>query len=195
MPRNPGPILLASLLALGALAPAPALHAFETVYTASGRQDPFGPNGASARAIALGGAYVGVSDDASALFWNPAGLSLLTQTEIALHHLSGLASIQQDTFALAVNAKRAGCDNVAAAASARRLRHPSPRLGGERMGEGRGRRPCCILTSRRQRGHSLRPSPCLSPRRRRAPLSPFTGRGRVRGLGGWPRGGRDVGLP
>ena len=35
--------------------------------------------GAGNRALALGGAYAGIADDASATIWNPAGLGLLTR--------------------------------------------------------------------------------------------------------------------
>ena len=108
MSRLPVSTSLTKLLVLAALALAPRLQAVESVYTASTRQDPLGPAGASARAIGLGSAYVGVSDDASALFWNPAGLTQLAQPEVALHHLSGLAGIQQDTFAAAFPTRKAG---------------------------------------------------------------------------------------
>jgi long-subunit fatty acid transport protein len=38
--------------------------------------------GIGLRALAMGNAYAGVSDDYSALYWNPAGLALLESTEI-----------------------------------------------------------------------------------------------------------------
>jgi tetratricopeptide (TPR) repeat protein len=38
------------------------------------------------RAFSLGGAFVGVADDASALFWNPAGLQNVSQHEILAGH-------------------------------------------------------------------------------------------------------------
>ncbi len=46
-------------------------------------QVPVGP-----RAIALGGAYSAIADDASALFWNPAGLVGVGHQEFALSHAS-----------------------------------------------------------------------------------------------------------
>src|SRR5581483_1404764 len=52
----------------------------------------------SARDLALGSAFVGVGDDASALFFNPAGLSSLKSPEIALHHNSYLAGTFQETL-------------------------------------------------------------------------------------------------
>lgn len=48
---------------------------------------PFqGPPGA--RALALGGAFIGVADDATAAESNPAGLTILTRPELSLHVLS-----------------------------------------------------------------------------------------------------------
>jgi tetratricopeptide (TPR) repeat protein len=40
--------------------------------------------GVGNRASSLGGAYAGVADDASALYWNPAGLNQLTASEVLL---------------------------------------------------------------------------------------------------------------
>ena len=40
--------------------------------------------GVGARAMGLGGAFVAVADDASAVFWNPAGLTAMDRTQIFL---------------------------------------------------------------------------------------------------------------
>ena len=40
--------------------------------------------GIGARAMSMGGAFTAVADDASAVFWNPAGLSQLTDNQIFL---------------------------------------------------------------------------------------------------------------
>jgi len=40
--------------------------------------------GIGARAIGLGGAFVSIADDASATFWNPAGLSHITSNRLLL---------------------------------------------------------------------------------------------------------------
>jgi hypothetical protein len=40
-------------------------------------------NGIGARALAMGGAFVAVADDATAVCWNPAGLAQLTDTRLA----------------------------------------------------------------------------------------------------------------
>ncbi len=44
--------------------------------------------GAGNRALAMGGAYVALSDDASALSWNPGGLGLVSRREVQIDHLS-----------------------------------------------------------------------------------------------------------
>lgn len=44
--------------------------------------------GAGNRALAMGGAFAGVADDASASIWNPAGLGLLQQRELQVSHAS-----------------------------------------------------------------------------------------------------------
>lgn len=51
--------------------------------------------GVGARALALGEAYAGIADDATAIYWNPAGLGQVDRIEIALMHAirpSGLGS-------------------------------------------------------------------------------------------------------
>lgn len=50
--------------------------------------------GVGARAIALGGAFVGMADDGSAFYWNPAGLSLLKSLEFDFMHASAFGSIR-----------------------------------------------------------------------------------------------------
>lgn len=53
----------------------------------SGRESLFS-YGAGARALAMGGAFAAMADDASATYWNPAGLSLLEYRELSLMHVS-----------------------------------------------------------------------------------------------------------
>ncbi len=51
--------------------------------------------GVGARAMGLGGAFVGIADDATASYWNPAGLALVENVEASLMHsvrASGLGS-------------------------------------------------------------------------------------------------------
>ena len=47
--------------------------------------------GVGSRAIAMGGAFVATADDATAIFWNPAGLAKLEHNEVALVHTEWLA--------------------------------------------------------------------------------------------------------
>jgi len=47
-----------------------------------GRPGAFLSYGAGARSLAMGKTFVGVADDASATYWNPAGLGFLTQKEL-----------------------------------------------------------------------------------------------------------------
>ncbi len=46
-----------------------------------------------ARALGMGGAFVGIADDATAMFWNPAGLARATQAEVLVNHAAWLADI------------------------------------------------------------------------------------------------------
>ncbi|MEX1139590.1 MAG: PorV/PorQ family protein, partial [Bacteroidota bacterium] len=46
-----------------------------------------------ARALAMGGAFAAVADDASAIYWNPAGISGITQNEAILSHSRWIAGI------------------------------------------------------------------------------------------------------
>lgn len=60
--------------------------------------------GAGARAVAMGDAFVAIANDASALYWNPAGISRLGQFDAVLVHNEWLAGINFDyaglTFSL-----------------------------------------------------------------------------------------------
>ncbi|MBI4777843.1 PorV/PorQ family protein, partial [Candidatus Desantisbacteria bacterium] len=55
--------------------------------------------GVGARAAAMGEAFCGLSDDISAIYWNPAGLSQLTQTEIMTTHHSYFQGINSEYLA------------------------------------------------------------------------------------------------
>jgi len=48
------------------------------------------------RALAMGGAFVAVADDATALYWNPGGLSRLPRTMTTLTHTEWIADISFD---------------------------------------------------------------------------------------------------
>jgi long-subunit fatty acid transport protein len=52
--------------------------------------------GVGARATALGDAFVAISDDASALYWNAAGLAQFKESEIIISHSAWLVDINHD---------------------------------------------------------------------------------------------------
>ena len=59
--------------------------------------------GVGARALGLGGAFVGVADDVTASFWNPAGLAQLNRKELSLMHAETFGSfLNQDFVAFAL---------------------------------------------------------------------------------------------
>lgn len=58
--------------------------------------------GVSARAMGMGEAFLGVADDASVLYYNPAALSLLGQKEIILTHIDYPADINYEFAGLAI---------------------------------------------------------------------------------------------
>src|SRR3989339_2125961 len=55
--------------------------------------------GTSARAISMGGAYVGVADDANAISYNPAGLSQLNRNELTAQHTEWISDVKHDFLA------------------------------------------------------------------------------------------------
>ena len=59
--------------------------------------------GAGARALGMGSAFVAISDDATALYWNVAGLSQLQSVEVQAQHAEQFGgSVNHDFVALAV---------------------------------------------------------------------------------------------
>jgi hypothetical protein len=57
---------------------------------------PFLEIGVGSRAIGMGGAFVATANDASALYWNPAGIARLRNGQVLLMHAKWLADIQFD---------------------------------------------------------------------------------------------------
>ena len=54
---------------------------------------------AGARAVSMGGAFVAVDNDATAIYWNPSGIARLPQTEVVFIHTKWLADINFDFVA------------------------------------------------------------------------------------------------
>ncbi len=52
--------------------------------------------GVGGRATAMGDAFIAVADDASALYWNPAGLAFAKENEVMFSHNSWVADISQE---------------------------------------------------------------------------------------------------
>jgi len=64
--------------------------------------------GLGGRAVAMGGAFVGLADDAGAVYWNPAGLAGVDRTELSFMHLTWLQDIAYEYFALVWPVKKRG---------------------------------------------------------------------------------------
>ena len=54
--------------------------------------------GVGARALGMGGAYVAIADDGSAVYWNPAGLSQLQKREVSFMHASRFSGLVHVNF-------------------------------------------------------------------------------------------------
>lgn len=64
--------------------------------------------GVGARPLGMGGAFVAVADDASATYWNPAGLAQLRQQEISVMHAERFAGIVKYDWLSYVHPQQAG---------------------------------------------------------------------------------------
>jgi hypothetical protein len=75
--------ILTTILFLAAPAAGPACAATDIINDGdtgeAGSAAPFLKTGVGARALALGGAFVSVADDATAAYWNPAGISGMSE--------------------------------------------------------------------------------------------------------------------
>jgi len=89
---------LATVVLLILFVPATCLGAaiFEKVGTVGGQ---FLKLGVGARAAGMGGAYVSVADDATAVYWNPAGIARITGNVVSINHMIMPAAISFDQFA------------------------------------------------------------------------------------------------
>jgi hypothetical protein len=82
----------AALLAMTLLAPLPASAQDSAAFLKLG---------VGARAMGMGGAYTAVADDVNAVYWNPAGLSRLTQPAAGATHADLFANTRYDFLAYA----------------------------------------------------------------------------------------------
>jgi hypothetical protein len=90
---------------VGALLPATAgADIFEKVGTFDGQ---FLKIGVGARAAGMGGAFVGVADDATALFWNAAGIARIDpdKSELSFNHASWPAELSFDQIGYVFHVK------------------------------------------------------------------------------------------
>ncbi len=60
------------------------------------------------RALGMGGAFVSVADDATALYWNPSGIARLDRNEFVFMHSNWLADIRFDFVGLVISMGNAG---------------------------------------------------------------------------------------
>src|SRR5256885_17263527 len=82
-----------------------AANIFEKVGTFDGQ---FLKIEVGARASAMGGAFVGVSDDATSLFWNAAGIARIDpdKSELSLNHANWPAELSFDQVGYVFHIKR-----------------------------------------------------------------------------------------
>ena len=84
------------LLAVGLLALAPPDARAQNVSRSGTTAGAFLQIGVGPRAAALGGAFTAAADDATALYWNPAGIARMTTGEVITAHSEWLADINHD---------------------------------------------------------------------------------------------------
>jgi len=99
--------IIAACGLMGILIPgwAGAANIFEKVGTFDGQ---FLKIGVGARAAAMGGAFVGVADDATAMFWNAAGIARIDpdKSELSLNHANWPAELSFDQVGYVFHVKR-----------------------------------------------------------------------------------------
>ena len=64
--------------------------------------------GIGARPIGMGGAYAGVSDDASGLYWNPGGLGRIAEADVYFNTTNWLADTKLTYFSIALPTRTSG---------------------------------------------------------------------------------------
>ncbi len=92
-------VLVLTIAGLGLTSRAAVAQHVSKVGTTAGE---FLQIGVGARAAALGGAFVAAGDDATALYWNPAGLASLQGGELIASHSEWLADINFDYLGVGI---------------------------------------------------------------------------------------------
>jgi tetratricopeptide (TPR) repeat protein len=98
-----GAILFTWITRLFLLAAVPAYGT-----STGGQVGEFLTYGAGARSLGMGSAFVAVADDASATYWNPAGLSQLTRQELTLMKSTLFADTTLDFYSYVHPSKKGG---------------------------------------------------------------------------------------
>ncbi len=78
-------------------------HSQSTVTKSGTTSAAFLEVGIGARAMGMGGAYVALANDVSALYWNPAGIAEMQSSSVLFEHKEWLAEINFDVAAIAVS--------------------------------------------------------------------------------------------
>lgn len=86
--RNRGLLVMALILGVGVLLGAVADA--QAASSSSNRNAPYLRMGTGARALGMGGAFTGVADDATAAYWNPAGLAWTSGWEVTGQYAAGM---------------------------------------------------------------------------------------------------------
>jgi len=68
--------------------------------------------GVSARAVAMGDAFTGISGDPNSIFYNPAGCAFIKGISIAFNQANWIADIKHTSATISYNAKRYGVVNL-----------------------------------------------------------------------------------
>ncbi|MFA6091629.1 MAG: PorV/PorQ family protein [Elusimicrobiota bacterium] len=106
--KNRLPLLLLQLALLSAAGPAAAGQGAGTTSA------NFLKLGGGARAVALGGAFTALADDANAIAYNPAGLAVLRRQELSLMHNEYMDGIRQEWAVYALPSQEYGTFAAAA---------------------------------------------------------------------------------